>query len=380
MARLFLLAVFLLSASALAQTPAATPTPHPLTVNPDHTITFRLLAPAAKQVSVSLDRFEGHPLTMTRAADGLWSVTTPPLAPEYNGYNLIVDGVTQLDPLNPDTRFNYVYLANQVLVPGSPAEPWELTSVPHGRVDHIRFTSHVVQHLPNNQSAYAVYTPPNYDPKRKGGYPVLYLLHGWSDNETAWAAIGHADLILDNLIATGKAVPMIVVMPLAYGDLDFVTHGFDVWQDAAKVSANVALFGQSLFTEVIPAVEQTYNIAKGRENTAIAGLSMGGLESVSIGLHHTDRFAWIGGMSAAVFDPHFLPTLPALDAKSANLRLFWIACGTDEPLLAPNRALVAWGRTHGLPTTAVEIPGAHVWLTWRDNLVHLAPLLFQPRS
>ncbi len=381
MKRLLSLPLVLLTTLALAAQapPAAKPTPRPLSVNPDHSITFRYFDPGAHTVSVSLDLYEGHPIPLSRDEAGEWTATTAPLPPQYYGYNLIVDGRTILDPLNPDTHPSYAFLADRILVPGSPAAPWELTAVPHGRVDHVRFTSHVVKNLPGNQSAYVVYTPPGYDEHRKGGYPVFYLLHGWSQNEDDWIATGRANFILDNLIAAGKAVPMIVVMPLGYGDLDFVTRGFGVWQDPAKIKTNVTLFGLSLFTEVMPAVERSYNVATGPENTAIAGLSMGGLEAVSLGLRHTDRFAWIGGMSAAVFGESYLAGLPALDAKSANLRLFWIACGTDDQLLQPNRDLVAWARAHGLPTTAVETPGAHVWLPWRDNLVHLAPLLFQAR-
>jgi enterochelin esterase family protein len=375
--RMAVFAALLLAPSALTQTPAPVHrTAHPLTVNADHTITFRYFDPAAAKVSVSVDRFEGHPLAMTRDATGLWSVTTPPLAPEFYGYDLIVDGLAQLDPLNPDVRLNYAFLANQVMVPGDPPAPWELTDVPHGRVEHIYFTSHVVQHLPNSQSAYMVYTPPGYDEHRKGGYPVLYLLHGWSDKEGAWVSTGRADLMLDNLIAAGKAVPMIVVMPLGYGDLNFVQKGSGVWADPAKVQANLDFFTQSLLTEVMPAVARHYNVAPDRLDRAIVGLSMGGQESVSIGLRHPDQFAWVGGMSPAV-QGDFLQKLPALDAKSADLRLFWVACGTDESLLAPSRALAAWGRAHGLPTTAVEIPGAHVWLTWRDNFIHFVPLLFR---
>jgi enterochelin esterase family protein len=349
-------------------------------VNADGSVTFRFLGPTAKSAAVALDIY-AKPLAMTLGEGGVWSVTTPPLKPEFYGYHLVVDGYNQLDPINPDVRQNFAFGDNQVMVPGHPAEPWELTAVPHGRVDLVRFTTHVAQHLPENQSGYVVYTPPGYDEHRKGGYPILYLLHGWSDNETGWSAVGHAEYILDNLIQERKAVPMIVVMPLGYGDLDFVTHGFDVWQNPAKIVSNTKLFGDELLTEVMPAVERSYNVAKGRENHAIIGLSMGGLESLTIGLNHTDTFAYVGGMSAAVHNTDPDKAMPGYAqpsaAKLANLKLLWVACGTEDGLIEPNRRFVAWAKAKGLNPVAVETPGLHVWEVWRDNLVHFAPLLFQ---
>ena len=377
MTRLLSLALLSFTTAVFAQAPAPPPlNSHQL--NPDNTITFRYRGPGAKSVAVSLDLY-AKPLPMAQDDSGVWFTTTPPLAPEYYGYTFIVDGVSQLDPLNGDVRFNYVNPADQVMVPAHPASPWELTAIPHGRVDHIRFTTHIAKNLPDNQSAYEVYTPPGYDQHRKGGYPVLYLLHGWSDNETGWTEIAHAPFILDALIHEGKAVPMIVVMPLGYGDLDFVTHGFSVWQDPAKIADNVRLYSDELLTEVVPAVERDYNVAKGRENHAIAGLSMGGLESLSIGLKNPDTFAYVVGMSSAIHNTPFDTLLPADLAKAPKPTLLWVACGTDDHLLAPNRAFIAFAKAKGFNPVAVETPGLHIWEVWRDNLIHVAPLLFQPR-
>jgi enterochelin esterase family protein len=349
-------------------------------VNADRSVTFRYYGPGAKTVGLSLD-INAKPVPMTKDDHGIWSVTTPVLPPEIYGYSFVVDNYTLLDPANTDARANYVYYGSQVLVPGTPPQPWELTDIPHGTLTHVTFTTHVAQHLPANQSAYMVYTPPGYDEHRKGGYPVLYLLHGWSDNENAWTRVGGAQYIMDTLIHEGKAKPMIVVMTLGYGDLNFVTSGWDVWQDPGKIIPNTNLFGQELLTEVMPAVEKDYNVAKGRENHAIIGLSMGGLESLVIGLNHTDTFAYVGGMSAAIHntDPNkALPAFAAPDAATkANLKLLWVACGTEDGLITPNRKFVAWAKAKGLNPVAVETPGQHIWEVWRDNLVHFAPLLFQ---
>jgi len=380
MRRILTLATLLLSAAAFAQTPAPkhAPMPHPNShqVNPDGSITFRYLAPSAGKAQVSVDVIP-KPLTMSKDADGVWSVTTPPLPPEIYSYSFTVDGLRTADPFSTDAVRNLIYLGSSVTVPGTPPAPWELTAIPHGRLDHVLYTTHIAKNLPSNQEAYIVYTPPGYDSARKGGYPVLYLLHGWSDDEYGWTAVGRGNYILDNLIDSGKAVPMIVVMPLGYGNFDFVTHGFKEWDDAAKVDENTNLYTQMLLTEIMPAVDRAYNTAPGRENRAIAGLSMGGLESLSIGLHHADQFAWVGGMSAALFHEKFDAHFPALDAKQAKLSLLWVACGKADELYKANLDFEAWARARGFAVTAVETPGAHNWTTWRSNLLTLAPLLFQ---
>ncbi len=348
-------------------------------MNSDDTITFRYFAPSAASVLLGLDAYL-KPLPMTKDASGVWSVTTPVLPPEYYQYRFIEDGATKLDPLNDDTVPNYVFLGDSVLVPGNPPMPWELTSIPHGRLDHYLYTTHVAKNLPANQESYVVYTPPGYDATRKGGYPVLYLLHGWSDTVDGWTLNGHANLILDKLLADGKMVPMIVVMPLGYGDFNFVTHGFQVWTDPAKVGENLELYSQMLLTEIMPAVEREYNVAPGRDNRAIAGLSMGGLESLTIGLNHPETFAYVGGMSAAVFGGNrgaFEQEIPNLDAKKADLRLLWVACGKTDGLFADNQQFIAWTKTKGFDPVTVETEGAHTWLTWRANLIQFAPLLFK---
>jgi len=356
-----------------AQAPAA-PSPPKTSVNPDGSITFRLTYPSAKQVSVATDATL-KPLQMTQDASGVWTATTPVLAPERYGYTFVVDGVHMLDALNREVHPNFVDLYSDVLVPATPPAPWELTNIPHGAVTQQIFTTHVAVHYPDDQTAYVVYTPPGYDPRRKGGYPVLYLLHGYSDTEEGWASAGKANLMLDRMLADGKMVPMIVVMPRGYGDFDVVSNGRT--NNRTANAQNVDLFGKMLLTEIIPAIERTYNVAKGRENRAIAGLSMGGQESVTIGLTHPELFAWVGGMSAAVPRSGYDTVFPGVDAHKANLRLLWMACGTEDPLVVPNRAFVAWAKDKGFPVTAVETPGAHTFIVWRGNLLALAPLLFR---
>jgi enterochelin esterase-like enzyme len=344
-------------------------------VNPDRTITFRYQDAGAKKVVLSIDGLP-KPAAMTQDAAGLWTVTTPPLAPQIYSYRIDVDGLPHFDPWNFDITPNLYYQGAEVEVPADTPLLWDIAAVPHGTVHHHTYTTKAVVGLPGNQDNFYVYTPPGYSANAKKPYPVLYLLHGWSQTSSAWTSINQADIILDNLMAQGKMKPMIVVMPLGYGDMSF-GKSYSVWNDSAAIETNNRLFSQTLLTEVLPLVESTYNVSRKREDRAIAGLSMGGLESLSIGLANTDKFAWVLGLSSAIhrLDYGFLASL---DPKKADLRLLWVACGTEDDLLGPNRKFVAWLKTKNMPVTAVETPGRHTALVWRENLTQFAPLLFQP--
>jgi enterochelin esterase family protein len=350
-------------------------------VHPDGSITFRYKDAGASNVVLRLEG-SADPLKMEKDATGLWSVVTTPLAPEIYGYSFEADGQPRLDPKNTIVKPNFLLLGNQVTVPGKEPQPWDARNVPHGAVHHHFYTSRIVEALPNAQSDYYVYTPPNYDPKRHKPYPALYLLHGWSDLANGWTEVGQANFIFDNLLAEGKIPPMVVVMPLGYGDMTFVLGGHDRWNDNSAIDHNVDLFGQALLTEILPRVESEYHISKDQKDRAIAGLSMGGLESLTIGLSHPKQFAWVGGFSSALRHMDDAKELTKLNTamrseKTVLPQFIWIACGTEEELLAPNRKFIAWLKGQDIPLTAVETPGMHTWMVWRDNLIHFAPLLFQ---
>lgn len=347
-------------------------------VNPDHSITFRLDAPNAEAVDLVSD-VTAEVLPLTKGQDGLWAVTTSPLPPALYAYAFSVDGVDQPDPRNSWPKPSLISAASLVLIPGTAAKPWEPAVLPHGTVHSHVYTTTAVEGLLAGQSRYLVYTPPAYDPNASQTYPVLYLLHGWSDSETAWTQIGQAHLILDALIASGRSKPMIVVMPLGYGQMSFVEEGIGVWQSPTAITANVMHFQRALLNEVMPQVESIYNVRRNREDCAIAGLSMGGLQALVIGLNHADRFGWIGGFSSAlslldhVGAPELLPNLSSSTPKPG---LVWISCGIEDPLLAYNRTFIAWLKQQNVSVTALETPGGHTWPIWRDDLIRLAPLLF----
>jgi enterochelin esterase family protein len=352
----------------------------------DGTAVFRLAMPNAQSVDLHLEG-KKDPIPMTKDADGAWSASVPGLAPEYYSYSFTVDGkpgvmgsgASVLDPHNTFIKTSFFSNQNVFLVPGKPAEPWEEASVPHGVVHHHFYHSDIV----GIESQYYVYTPPGFDPRSGKKYPVLYLLHGYSDDPSAWTFMGKENIILDNLIAAGKAKPMIIVMPWGYGDMRIIDEGWAAWRDPAVIKSNFSNFGRALYMEVMPMVKREYPISDKREDHAIAGLSMGGAETLLVGLNHTDDFAWIGAFSAGgIGGDHFAPLFPAITPQTAaqiqsKLKLLWIACGTEDGLYQPNQNFIAWLKSQGLTPTGISTPGMHAWMVWRGNLSAFAPLLFQ---
>lgn len=349
----------------LAQSPAIV-SPE---VHPDKRVTFRYRAPNAKEVMMSLEGAQRA--AMQKDESGVWSITTAALEPDLYGYSFVVDGVTVMDPSNSLIKTNLLYPSNMVHVPGQ-GLPWEVADAPAGMIHRHFYKSGVV----GDHRDYFVYTPPGYDPAARKSYPVLYLLHGYSDDASGWTSVGRAHVIMDNLIAQGKAQPMLVVMTLGYGEPNIVKPGVQRTPDMGK--RNMEKYRDALFTEVIPAIERDYKVAKDRNSRAIAGLSMGGAETLFTGLNAIDRFAYIGAFSFGGLSDNFAETFPNLDSKSAaQLRTLYIACGVDDRLIGINRKFVEWLKSKQIEPTWVELPGAHTWMVWRRNLAAFAPLLFQ---
>ncbi len=341
-------------------------------VRADGTVAFRLLDPNAHEVLLDLSG-AAKPIAMKKDQDGVWSVTTGPLEPEFYSYSFIADGVPLMDPSNHLVRPDLISPRSIVHVPGPTSLPWESRDVPHGVVSHHFYHSDVAG---DNRDFY-VYTPPGYNPRGQKLYPVLYLLHGFPAGANEWTAVGRANVILDNLIAQGRAKRMIVVMPLAYGAPPVLIPG---WPGFRLAMSNLPKFSETLLTEVMPRVEKDYRVLRGPTNTAIAGLSMGGGESLYVGLNHLNRFAWIGAFSAGP-PPDLDHDFPQLNKKSnSEIRLLWVACGEQDPLVGQfNRNLRGWLRARGVRFTEIETPGMHTWMVWRDNLATFLPLLFRAR-
>ena len=367
------LALLVLAAVFATMAPAQPPVSPE--VNLDGRVTFRLNAPEARAVAL---HFESDvPVPMKKDAQGVWSATTGALPPDIYSYSFVADGVPVLDPANPRMKYNLVSSQSEVQVPGPAALPWEINDVPRGTIHHHFYKSAIV----GDHRDFFVYTPPGYDPAAKPAYPVLYLLHGFSDDATAWSTVGRANVILDNLIARGQAKPMLIVMPLGYGNWDALIGGYSGPRKPGAQEDSNAKFGDSLLGEVIPQVERLYDVSSDSNARAIAGLSMGGAQSLLIGLNHPDRFAWIGAFSSGRLGQDLAAALPALGQNAnAKLRLLWIACGRDDRLIQWNQKIDQWLTARGVSHVWHPTPGIHSFTVWRRNLAEFAPLLFREQS
>ena len=349
------------------------PVPGPLVspeVHSDGSVTFRAFAPSSLEVFVQLEGEQ--PVIMQKNDLGVWSLTTKPLAPDYYGYIFQDTGVPVIDPSNPLILPNLLQTENMVHVPGPSSLPWEIGDGPQGTVHRHSFHSKVI----GDERSFYVYTPPGYETNGDTKYPVLYLLHGFGQLTSSWLDVGFANRILDHLIGEGKAKPMIVVMPDGYGGSDILAKDA-YWKDAIRTH-NFNMFAKSLFDEVIPEVEQDYRVEPDRDARAIAGLSMGGAQSLLIGLNNLDHFGWVGSFSSGGLRENFDQEFPDLKAAAnPQLHLLWVACGTDDGLLAINRDFNRWMSDEGIHHTAIETPGNHTWMVWRRNLATFAPLLFR---
>lgn len=369
-------------------------------VSPDGRVTVRIAAPNARQVYVwgfASPLAIRQSLPMQKDDQGVWSVTTGVLPPNIYVYSFIVDGVRVNDIANPDIHTAFGNAGeSQVLVPG-PNSWTQQPNVPRGALTRHLYHSEIA----DDDREFWVYTPAGYDAQRKQPYPVLYLLGGLGDRADSWIAAGPANVILDNLIAQGKAVPMLVVMPLGYGNSGGPRE--------ARRPDMLPAFTHTLIDEVMPRVEKLYNASRDPNQHAIAGLSMGGAEAAYVGLNHLDKFAWIGSfsggytmwpgvqqpppqpVSAGVPNLHPMPKLdaatlaadfPSLDATAnSRIRLLWIACGAEDRLLGVNRQFKQYLDSKNITVTYAEVPGmAHDWPIWRNNLTYLAQILFQPQK
>jgi enterochelin esterase family protein len=337
----------------------------------DGRIVFRLRAPEAQKVEVRLET--AGTLAMEKDERGRWTVTSKAMSPDYYVYSLVVDGVSMKDPSNPLIKYNLFNTESQVHVPGSKSLPWESQDVAHGVVHSHLYRSKVI----GLDRPFKVYTPPQYDPHAEP-YPVLYLLHGYSDAEDAWVSVGRANVILDNLIAAGKVKPMVVVMPYGYGDDAVISNGWGGLRDRSAWESSVARFREAVLTELMPQVEAAYRVSKDRKDRAITGLSMGGTQSLDIGLNNADRFAWIGAFSSGGMDTNFDRAYPRVD-QARQLNLLWIACGQQDGLMRVNKDLTTWLTTRDVPYTWREIPGGHSFMVWRRFLAEFLPMLFQTK-
>jgi enterochelin esterase-like enzyme len=366
----------LIAALALAfavDAPASVPPPAPAgppyvspDVHADRTVTFRIQAPRAGEVTFNGDWLEEKP-KLAKGDKGLWSVTLGPLPPGLFIYSFNVDGFATPDPLNPDVKLRARSAGSIVVVPGDVADESDARDVPHGTVEIIWHRSAVLGQM----RQLWVYLPPSYGKERRT-YPVLYLLHGRNGTAADWTQAGLVNFILDNLIAGKRAVPMIVVMPWLHA----------LPYEAPPLESNDALTDY-LLKDVLPLIEGKYPVARDRAHRALFGLSQGGAATLTIGLNHPELFselaAYSTGAPQAQLEKRLAPALARADALNRQLRMLWLGCGKqDSSHIGIHDWLAQLFTAHGLKFTNHPTDGAHNWALWRRYFHETAPLLFRP--
>jgi len=356
--------------SALAQAPGTRP---PLIDSPvvhaDRTVTFRFRAPDAKKVELS-GQFQSANQPLQKDEAGIWSLTVGPVEPNLYPYNFVVDGVGVSDPNNPDLFPNERFKASLLDVPGEPPAIYARQNVPHGEVTYCTYESKTL----GRTRPLLVYTPPGYR-AGTGHYPVLYLVSGTTDTEETWFKVGRANLILDNLIAQQKAVPMIIVLP--YGNMMMGTPP----PTSPQAADMYKVFSDELVGNILPYVEANYRTLPGREQRAIAGFSSGGGQSLFTAFSHPDKFAWIGSYSAyltpEVFDKHFAALTAHPGATNRQTKLLWLGVGKSDFLYPQATAFMMYLQEHQLDYRTLITEGGHTWMNARHYLTDTLQLYFK---
>lgn len=355
-------------------------------INSDNSVTFRVKAEKAKKVTVIGDWADkGGRADLKKGKDGVWEYTTPVLPSEMYTYRFDIDGVIGIDPVNPFIRRDVDYIFSMFYINGGPADYYQVHDVPHGTLTTTWYHSNAMGKV----RRISVYTPPFYDKENKN-YPVLYLLHGSGGDETAWVELGLTVRIMDNLIAEGKAEPMIVVMPNGAGhtaaapgetsdNLAFRPVG------TREVPGYKSGVYESTFPEIVNFIDNSYRTIADKQHRAVAGLSMGGFHTLMISLNHPTYFDYIGMFSAGLNTSGVDMSVPAyndIDGKLMNLQkvgynLFWIAIGNEDFLYEANQNFVAKLNNMGIKHEYHESTRGHLWCNWRQYLLQFAPRLFK---
>ena len=353
----------------------------------DNSVTFRVYSENAKSAAVNGSWMKmGETLEMKKGEDNIWSVTTQAIEPSMYHYNFILDGVSILDPTNPQAMRDGRRYSSTLIIPGEGSEFVEVNDVPHGTLAKVWYNSPT---LDLTRRMY-VYTPPGYaDSKEK--YPVLYLLHGGGGDEDAWTSLGRANYILDNLIAEGKAKPMIVVMTNGNPDQTVAISDQKIRPVTDQPAAGGPMtmgsndFPKSIVNDVIPYIEKHYRVLTNKENRALAGLSMGALQTQITGMNNPDLFNYLGVFSIGLQMEFGETTTDLIKAYDTNLdvlkkngfKLFYVGVGKDDFVYEGVKLLRAKLDEHNFKYIYNETAGGHTWANWRTYLSDYAPRLFK---
>lgn len=331
----------------------------------DQQVEFHLAAPLANRVK--LRGINRQPIAMHKDAEGIWSALVGPLMPGIYGYSFIVDGHAVLDPSNPEIKPERAPDESELEVSSTPPLLTQWQDVAHGTVHLHDYFSLPLKRLRRLR----VYTPPDYETAPNNRFPVLYLLHGTGDTEATWSEFGRAHFIADNLLASGKTLPLIIVMTDGHADLT---------DEEGIGPRNLERMEADLIQNIVPLVDKTYRTEANADSRAICGLSMGGMQAMFTGLRHLETFAWVGGMSAYVPNAEDACATALNDPQTNNrLRLFWHRIGQDDYLLPELKKFEATLDRHGIQHQFAITEGDHTWTVWRRYLAELLPELFRPQ-
>lgn len=378
---LFATATIFITGFAIGQPPRGPLVVSPQ-VHPDHKITFRYLAPSAQEVKLSA-QFEKAQVPMIRDASGIWSVTVGPVKPDIYPYSFIVDGVTVMDPANVDFFPNERFKASLVDIPGdSPLVHAVREDVPHGTVSYEYYPS-----IEESTGSLVVYTPPGYQKNPSQKYPVFYLISGTTDTEETFFKVGRTNFILDNLIAEGRAKPMIIVMPNGNPKARIAEQkgqpkpADPTVRDGEDAVNRARMFETDLLTKVIPYVEKNYRTINNRENRAIGGFSRGGGQTLRTAFGNMDQFAWICCYSAYLSTPEMEKSFrnvyenPARTNK--DLKLLWVSVGNEDFLYNQTVEFMNFLKAKNVNFKSLVTPGGHTWMNVKTYVAETAQLLFK---
>lgn len=343
-------------------------------VHADKTVTFRYLAPHAQSVELN-GQFLKKNLPMTKDENGVWSVTTGKVKPDIYPYEFIVDGVRVADPNNVDIFPNENFKGSLLDVKGNKPSVQDLQPVPHGKVTYAFYHSNTL----DLERPLLIYTPAEYAENPDKKYPVLYLVHGMTDTQETWYKVGRMNYILDNLIAEGKAEPMIVVMPYANAMPALMKKNPGMQMDMRNLMGTDQ-FTNEMLNEIIPFTEKNYRVKTDRESRAIAGFSLGGRQTLGCGLKHPELFAYVCPMAPAIFAQGMEQDFENTYAPAEQLRtlkLLWVGCGKEDSLYPGSQALVKLLKKNKVPCENLYTSGGHTWMNCRLYLATIAPKLFK---
>jgi len=361
--------------------PPRGPMAFPPRINADKTVTFQYYSPTAADVKIS-GQFLKSPSALTKNASGMWSVTVGPVKPDIYPYNFIVDGISVMDPANENFFPNERFKGSLLDVPADTPQDYDVQNVPHGTVTYEYYPS-----AEGTTGSLVVYTPPGYEKNTTKKYPVFYLISGTTDTEETFFKVGHVNFILDNLIAQGKAVPMIVVMPNGNVAAQIAAQkgglkpGDPVGRESKEAVVRSKQFEDDLVKNILPYVEKNYRVTANSQNRAIAGFSRGGGQTLRAAFGNMDKFSYVCAYSSYLTPQEIESSYKYLvdqpERTNKMFKLLWVSVGSEDFLYQQTVEYMNYLKAKNIKLQSLTTDGGHTWMNVKKYLSATAPLLFK---